>query len=283
MTRNQQSVLRWLRSYCNASGFIKVSNSEIAEVFGWSQQYTQKILSSLVSAGYLEELQKGAGHRPTRYRVSASHNLFTSSHNQLPDRQQVQDKPKKSVAPFRLFTIPVRKPRESAQPNTRSYIQHIFDNVAVDVYKPVRTGNSPFKRFKSRWDRVEEWTGADFVCYFSLVYKVRFGEMPKLEWAKDIGAARVLRKRLGGDPIALKGYIQIAFYRCKRPPDGLHTFSYGRTYQDIKDMEVPEEVLDEYDDEYVFPWLKEQLLQRSRLAAQEYTRNLVRRGLGIYN
>ena len=281
MTNNQRVVLCWLRENCSAVGIIRVSNSEIAEIFGWSQQYTQKILSNLVKAGYLEERQKGMGHRATKYRVS-SHNQSASSHNQGADAQHVQKSRQKRVAPFRYINTP-RKHKDSAQ--TIAHIRNVFDRVAVDVYKPVKTTSSPFKRFQERWDKVEKWRGPDFVCYFSHVYRVRFGDTPTLEWPKNLGAARLLLKRVG-DPIALKAFIQVAFYKCKRPPDGLYSFSYGRTYQDVKDIlasDVPEEVLDEYDDEYVYPWLRQELRRRSHEAQLEYDRMLVQRGLGIYN
>jgi hypothetical protein len=149
------------------------------------------------------------------------------------------------------------------------------------VRKPVKSDSSPFKRFRKRCDKVENWQSTDFVCYFSLVYKVRYGEYPKLEWGKDIGAARTLLKRIG-DPIALKSFIQIAFSQCSRnAPHGLYSFSFGKFYEEVIDREVDEAILDEYDDEYVFPWLKDKILQKSRIAAQEYQRNLVRIGLGI--
>lgn len=279
MTSNQRLVLRWLRKHCSESGLIRVSNRELEVVFSWSHQYTQKILSSLVSAGYLEERQKGIGRRATKYRVSVAATLSGRSGNQKEVQKDTHSYGPPKTKPFRYIT-PRNNTRDNAQ--TVVHVQNIFDN-ALRVRKPVNGDSSPFKRFRKRCDHVEEWQSSDFVCYFSFVYKVRYGEYPKLEWPKDIGAARTLLKRIG-DPLALKSFIQIAFSQCKRnPPHGLYSFSFGRFYEEIIDREVDESILDEYDDEYVFPWLKEQLLQRSRLAAQEYTRNLVRRGLGIYN
>jgi hypothetical protein len=283
MTSNQRLVLRWLRKHCSESGLIRVSNRELEAVFSWSHQYTQKILSSLVSAGYLEERQKGIGRRATKYRVSVAATLSGRSGNHKDVAQHVPSYNPFGTKPFRYIT-PRNTPRNNNRDNaqTVAHVQNIFDN-ALRVRKPVDRSSSPFKKFRRHCDNPEDWQSSDFVCYFSFVYKVRYGEYPKLEWPKDIGAARTLLKRIG-DPIALKSFIQIAFSQCKRnPPHGLHSFSFGRFYEEIIDREVDESILDEYDDEYVFPWLKEQLLQRSRLAAQEYTRNLVRRGLGIYN
>lgn len=285
MTRNQLSVLRWLRNYCSVASTIRVSNSEIAEVFGWSQPYAKRILSGLVENGSLQVLQKGTGHRPTKYLVSPSHNQTRASHNQMETSQKVQNSVQKRFTPFRYYNNPRNNTREGeyAYTDVRAHVQNVFDNVAVDVYKPVRTGNTPFKRFKQHCDMVEKWKGPDFVCYFSLVFRVRFGEAPRLDWKKDVGAARILRQRLGGDPLALKAFIQIAFAQCKRRPDGLHTFTYGKIYQNAKDSEITDDILDEYDDEYVFPWLKEKYRQERTAASVEYTKNLVLRSLGIYS
>lgn len=283
MTKNQRIVLRWLADSCSASGVVKVSAWELSLSFGWSRQYTRMILKQLVDCGKLSVLRQGTGHGATKFRVLlASHatdRLVTTKDVEDVNPQVPSDNTKR-VTPFRLFRTS-NKEGLYAHTDMRAHMQNVFDNLAVNVYKSTRTGNSPFKRFRTRCDKVEKWTGPDFVCYFSYVYKVRFGEMPKLEWAKDIGAARLLRKRLGDDPLALKGYIQIAMSLSKRPPDGLHTFSYGRTYQDIKDMEVPDEILDEYDDDYVFPWLFEKVKSNSRNVQVEYDRQMLKTYLGI--
>ena len=279
MTSNQRLVLRWLRKHCNDSGVIRVSNRELEVVFSWSHQYTQKMLSSLVSAGYLEELQKGMGRRATRYLVSFSGNHSASSGNHEDVNQYVPSYNPFGTKPFRYVKTPRNKYRDNAQ--TIAHVQNIFDNVAMRVRKPVKKDSTPFKRFRRHCDRVEEWQSSDFVCYFSFVYKVRYGEFPKLEWSKDLGAARTLLKRIG-DPIALKSFIQIAFSQCKRnPPHGLYTFSFGKFYEDVIEREVDETILDDYDDEYVFPWLRQEMLHHSRQIAEDYQRKLVRIGLGL--
>lgn len=279
MTRNQRIVLRWLREHCSDSGFIKVSNQDLASVFGWSQPYGKKILSSLVEQGHLEERQKGAGHRATTYHVPpSSHNQSASSHNQVIDSQQVQKDYQKKFAPFRYVGKPRNTQGESAQ--TIAHVQNIFDTVSIRVRKPVKTRSSPFKRFRERCDTVEKWNSTDFVCYFSFVHKVRFGETPTLEWSKECGAARTLLRRIG-DPVAFKAFIQIAFAICKKPPNGLYTFSFGSFYETVINREIDEAILDEYDDEYVYPWLKLEMMRRSREAALEYRRDFVRRQLGL--
>lgn len=275
MTRNQLSVLRWLRSYCDAASIIRVSNSEIAEVFGWSQPYAKRILSKLVASGYLEVLQPGAGHRATRYLVtSASHNPFTTSHNQV----QVTKDSLQETKPFRYTKTHNNTQGDIAQ--TIAHVQNIFDNVAIRVRKPLRSGATPFKKFRQHCDKVEEWKSTDFVCYFSLVYKVRFGETPKLEWSKDVGAAKTLLRRVG-DPLALKSFIQIAFSVCKRPPNGLYSFSYGSFYEEVIDREISEAILDEYDDEYVFPWLFIERKKTATLVQDEYDRKMLKVYLGL--
>jgi len=281
MTSNQRVVLRWLRKHCSDSGVIRVSNRELEVIFSWSHQYTQKILSSLVSAGYLEELQKGTGHRATRYLVSSSGNHSSSSGNHKDVAHHVPSYNPFETKPFRYVKTPRNNNRDIAQ--TVAHVQNIFDNVAIRVRKSVEKGSTPFKRFRKHFDRPEEWQSSDFVCYFSFVYKVRYGEYPKLEWPKDLGAARTLLKRIG-DPIALKSFIQIAFSQCKRnPPHGLYSFSFGRFYEEIIEREVDEAILDEYDDEWVFPWLSEERKRQGREATREYLNNLTRRSLGIYN
>lgn len=278
----------WLTDNCSASGVVRVSALELSLSFGWSRQYTRKILNRLVDDGYLSVLRQGIGRGATKFRVlypSPVGRFVATTKDKERSRPQVHSDNQKRVAPFRLFVEPKGKHKEGQYAHTdmRAHMQNIFDNVAINVYKPVKVGNSPFKRFRLHCDRVEKWTGPDFVCYFSYVYKVRWGEMPKLEWGKDIGAARVLRKRLGDDPLALKGYIQIAMSMSKRPPDGLHTFSFGRMYQDIKEMEVPEEILDEYDDVCVFPWLWEKARKESVAASVEYNAMLTKRAFGIHD
>jgi DNA-binding Lrp family transcriptional regulator len=279
MTSNQRLVLQWLQDNCTESGFIKCSNSKIADEFGWSQPYALKMLRKLVDLGYLEELQKGIGHRPTKYRVSFSHNQNGSSHNRREEPNHVRKEPQKRFAPFRLNNVlPIGSTKDNAQ--TKAHVQNIFDNVAIRVRKPARAGSSPFKRFRKRCDTVEKWNSTDFVCYFSFVYKVRFGEMPKLEWSKECGAARTLLRRIK-DPVAFKAFIQIAFAICKRPPNGLYTFSFGNFYEDVISRELDDNILDEYDDEYVYPWLKIELQRRSTDAAVEYQRHLNRVYLGL--
>ncbi len=252
---------------------------EVAQAFGWSQVHGKRILSSLVKAGYLEELQKGTGHRATKYRVSFSHTPLAATRDREQTNQQVPSHTPKKYAPFRYIT-PLPIGRDNAQ--TMAHIQNIFDKVATRVKKPVETKSTPFKRFRRHCSRVEIWAATDFVCYYSYVYRVRFGETPIIEWAKECGAARTLLKRVG-DPIAFKAFIQIAFAISKRPPKGLHTFSWGSFYEEVINREIDEAILDEYDDEYVYPWLKEDLKRRSHEAQVEYDRIRIRRSLGIYN
>jgi hypothetical protein len=300
MTHNQRLVLGWLKEHCNSAGVVRVGSPEIGLIFGWSHQYTRKILSSLVSAGHLEELQKGTGRRPTKYRVtSASCNQMdvaaTNSQSRSSTPKNVahhvprsNQKPSleasgKKYLPFRYINSNRNNNTQQDNVQTKAHIRNIFENVAVDIYKPVRLRSSPFKRFTTHWDRVKKWNGPDFVCYFSYVYRVRWGESPTIEWRKDVGAARTLLKRIG-DPLAFKVFIQVGMSLCRRKPDGLHTFSYGRFYQDVKEVcsgDIPEEILDEYDDECVFPWLRQEMLRRSREAATEYQRHLTKVYLGF--
>lgn len=278
MNDNQFFVWQWLQDNCTVAGVIRCSNSKIADEFGWSQPYALKILRYLVKVGCLEELQKGTGHRPTKYRVLSSHNQSLSSHNQGETSQQVYSGNPFKTKPFRYINNPRNIPRDNAQ--TKAHIQNIFDNVAIRVRQPVQRDNTPFKRFRRHCDQVEEWKTSDFVCYFSLVHRVRFGKYPSLEWSKDLGAARTLLKRIG-DPLALKAFIQIAFAICKKQPNGLYSFSFGSFYEDVINREIDDAILDEYDDELVFPWLKQELSRRGHEAAIEYQRNLNRVYLGF--
>lgn len=278
MTRNQRLVLVWLQDNCSDSGIIRVSNRELESVFDWSHQYTQKILSYLVGTGYLEELQKGTGRRATKYRLSISGNQNGSSGNHKDVAHHVPSYNPFETKPFRYIN-----PRNNNVDiaHTIAHVQNVFDNVAIRVRKPVSREGTPFKKFRRHCDKVEEWRSSDFVCYFSFVYKVRYGEYPKLEWSKDLGAARTLLKRIG-DPLSLKAFIQIAFSQCKRnPPNGLYSFSFGRFYEEIIDREISEELLDEYDDEYVFPWLKQKRLRESTKVQDEYDRNMLSVYLGL--
>jgi len=152
----------------------------------------------------------------------------------------------------------------------------------VRTLKPVKTSGGPFRRFRGHWDRVQKWGATDFVCYYSFVHRVRFGDEPALNWPIECGSARTLLKRVGG-PEELKAFIQVAFGISKRKPNGLRSFVYDYVYDQVinADEDYVVGFQDEYDDEYVFPWVKDKILQKSRIAAQEYQRNLVRIGLGI--
>jgi len=280
MTSNQRLVLAWLKDNCSAIGIIKVSNSELGSVFGWSQPYAKKILSSLVNAGHLEELQKGMGHRATKYRVSSSHNQNGASHNKGETSQQVH-----SDAPKRVGLVINNKPTlfiiGNTHTSTHTHIRGVFDNVERPL-KPVKTNASPFKRFRGKWDQVEKWNATDFVCYFSFVHKVRFGDAPVLNWPIDVVCARTLFRRLK-TPAQLKAFIQVAFSICKRKPNGLRSFVYDYNYEQVinTDEDYIEKALDEYDDEYVFPWLAQESRRKGAEATREYLRSLTLRGLGI--
>jgi hypothetical protein len=284
MTKNQRLALVWCQEHCSAVGIVRVSNSELALILGWSQQYTQKILSSLVRDGELVERQKGTGHRPTKYQVTSfSHNQNRASHNQGETSQQVHSHNQKRVGALSISkSITLFGLGESAQPNTRIYEENVFGNAARTL-KPVSLGGGPFKRFRGHWDRPGKWTATDFVCYFSYVHKVRFGEAPSLNWPIECRSARTLLRRLGNKPDKLKIFIQVALGMCKRKPNGLRSFAYDYFYNQVIDAadDYIEHFRDEYDDEYVFPWLRLELTRRSTQVQEDYNRNMMRVYLGL--
>lgn len=280
--------MQWLRDNCADSGVIRVSNRELESVFEWSHQYTQKILSGLISAGYLEELQKGTGRRATKYRLSISGNQNRSSGNHREVAQHVPSYNQKSLQKDR-FTLVKNRPLfgmglgENAQPNTHIRKRTLFKNAANPLQR-VSTRSTPFNKFRTHWDKVDEWKATDFVCYFSYVHRVRFGETPDLSWPVEVGCARTLLRRLRG-PEDMKAFIQIAFALCKQKPYGLRSFVYNYFYVQVinADDDYIDNALDEYDDECVFPWVREKMREQSTAASREYTAKLVRQSFGIYN
>lgn len=284
MTKNQRLVLRWFESNCNNSGVIKVGIVEIGQIFHWSHQYTHKILNQLISKGCLEELQKGTGRRVTKYLVvSSSCNQGASSCNQkevphhVPSHNQNGTSLLSSNKTRTLFGQ-----REYARSSTHTRGEYIFENAARPL-KHVKTNSNPFSRFKSRWETPDKWNATDFVCYYSFVHKVRFGDNPVLNWPVECGAARTLLRRLK-TPEQFKVFIQVAFGISTRKPNGLRSFVYDYFYTKVVDTreDVIDTFMDEYDDEQVFPWLKQEVVRRSHVAAVEYQKNLVLRGLGLY-
>jgi hypothetical protein len=128
---------------------------------------------------------------------------------------------------------------------------------------------------------VDQWNGPDFVCYFSFVFRVRFGETPTINWQAEVGAARLLLNRLGQERWKLKVFIQTAFLFAKKKPNGLRTFTNDYYFRDVVAQRYTEDELEEYDDCYVFPWLYQKVRQEGIAASVDYTRQLVKNYLGI--
>jgi hypothetical protein len=286
VTRNQRFALRWLTDNCSASGVVRVSAWELGLNLGWSRQYARQILNALVDDDYLSVLRQGTGHGATKFRVlslsETKQRLVTTNTLESGRRRVPSDNIKDLLYLVKSKPLGITREGDSARRHYRDRIQNIFDNVAIRVKKPVQVKNTPFKRFQEHCDIPEVWKSTDFVCYFSFVHKVRWGEMPKLEWAKECGAARTLLRRIG-DPYAFKAFIQVAFYISKRRPKGLYSFSFGDFYEEVIDREVTDEILDEYDDECVFPWLWEKVKREGIAASVEYNARLTRRAFGIYD
>jgi hypothetical protein len=303
VTRNQRLVLVWFEDHCSLRGIVKVSNSEIGLIFGWSQPYAKRILKNLTDSGNLEILQKGIGRRPTKYQVtSISHNQidlaitsskssggtpqnvahYVPSGNQNGSLERQQAAFKKELVPFRLYSTPRKnKEKENAYRSTHIRNGTVFDTVP-SLLKAVKTASSPFKRFKTHCDNVDQWNGPDFVCYFSFVYRVRFGETPELNWPMEVGAARILLSRLE-ERWKFKVFIQTAFLFAKRKPNGLRTFTNDYKFREIISQRYTEDQLDEYHDECVFPWLWEKVKREGIAASVEYNARLTRRAFGIYD
>jgi hypothetical protein len=274
MTKNQRIVMVWLQENCSASSVIRCSNSEVAEVFGWSQPYGKKILSSLVEDGYLEVLQKGTGHRPTKYKVSSfSHN---PSHNHGPLGRTNQHVRRDSLQRVGTYSIKKETQKEQGLPvqgmRVHERMQRLFDN-AKRVRKPVSASASPFKRFQAKWDCVSTWNATDFVCYYSFLFQARYKEDPVLDWPKECGAARILLDRLRTKE-AFKGFLQIAFYIYRGKPKGLNSFSYTDFYENVIDREITPEMMIDFEDDEVFPWLRVPKREKAHAAALEYQQQL---------
>ena len=299
MTKNQRLVLVWCEDHCNVQGIVRVGSTEIGLIFGWSRQYTKKILKALVDDGSLEVLQVGTGHRPTKYQVASIRGNQTRSRgnqsvstgstpkkvvrhvpsgNQKGSMDASKTVFQKEVVPFRYI---IGKEKENAQRDAHIRNGTVFDNVP-SLLKTVKTHSSPFKRFRTHCNNVDQWTGPDFVCYFSYVFRVRFGETPQLNWPMEVGAARILLHRLG-EPWKLKVFIQTAFLGAKRKPNGLRSFTNDYYFREVIAQRYTEDELGEYDDECVFPWIWEKVKAESIAASVEYNNRLTRRAFGIYD
>lgn len=284
MTRNQRFALRWLTDSCSASGVVRVSAWELGLNLGWSRQYARQILNALIDGGHLTVLRQGTGHGATKFRVlslsETKQRLVTTNTLESGRRRVPSDNIKDLFYFSKNKTLGITRETKYGRRYYRERIQNIFDNVAIHVKKPVQVKNTPFKRFQEHCDTPEVWKSTDFVCYFSFVHNVRWGEMPKLEWSKECGAARTLLRRIG-DPYAFKAFIQVAFYISKRRPKGLYSFSFGDFYEEVIDREVTDEILDEYDDTYVFPWLYQEYKKTSTQVQDEYDKHLLKTYLGL--
>lgn len=215
-------------------------------------------------AGHLEELQKGIGHRPSKYQVVPSRNSLSSHNKPLPlplgrgnKREQVF-----GSAPKRIGED------EESLPVPQSRRQN-------------REG--PMKKFKQRWDQVKVWGPMDIVCYYRWLYYTRYGIMPELDWSICIGTARNLLKRLK-DPKAVKRYLQIAFTIMRFKPQGLNSVYHSTLYEQVlQHWEDGEDFYDDYSDDWVFPWCKLKMRAASHKINLEYQRHLVQVGLSPQN
>jgi hypothetical protein len=291
MTKNQKILLHWLQENCNAVGIIRGSNSEIAEELGWSQQYTQRLLGSLVDDGNLEILQKGTGHRPSKYKIKSprarvkglrsSHNSLeaqktfqTSSHNKKTSEKTNQQVPSHNLKRVGTYSISFRPPEEVVEDlpvlgmRVHERMQRLFDK-AKRVSKPVSANGSPFKRFQAKWDYVNAWNATDFVCYYSFLFQARYKEDPVLDWPKECGAARILLDRMRSKE-AFKGFLQVAFYIYRGKPKGLNSFSFTSFYESVIDREVTPEMMADFEDDEVFPWLRAPKRAKAHTAYLEY-------------
>jgi hypothetical protein len=258
MIKNQSIVLRWLQKNCSASGVIRRSTSEIAEEFGWSQPYATKILSSLVDEGLIVVLQKGTGHRASKYRVlTSSHNSF--SHNQKP--------------PTPLGVGNTQNKRASVFGSARTRIVESDEPLLFPQSRRVNR-EGPMKKFRKIWDQASKWGPTDIVCYYRWLYHTRFGVMPAVDWTICCGTARALMKRLGG-PKSVKRYLQIAFSVITYKPQGLNSVYHSTTYEKVvQHWGDDEDLWDDYIDDYVFPWLRQELSRKADVMYREYQQKL---------
>jgi len=283
-------------------GIVRVSSPEIGLIFGWSHQYTQKILNALLESEDLVLLQRGSGQRAAKYLVpsiscnqqelAATNSVSTSqpprsvarhvpSCNQKTSKEPQNTLFQKSVGPLGN-ALGKDKDREYAYQSEHIRNGTVFDNVPSNL-KRVKKKSSPFKRFRIHCENVRQWSGPDFVCYFSFCHRVKYGEMPTINWKMECGAANTLLKRLGGERWKLKVFLQQSFLFLKRKPNGLRTLTNDYVFRDIIAQRYTEDELDEYADDYVFPWLYEKMKRESLAASREANARSIRRSLGIYD
>jgi hypothetical protein len=143
----------------------------------------------------------------------------------------------------------------SAQANdTYMKLRGIFDGVPkMRTVSPPRKKN-PRIRFRERSHDVSLWGATDFVVYYSLLYRRRYGEEPALDWARECGAARNLLARLH-TPDRVKVFLQVSFAVAKFKPKGVSSFTFSGHFDSVLEKDVTPALIDDYEDEEVFPWL----------------------------
>jgi len=130
------------------------------------------------------------------------------------------------------------------------------------------------KKFREKWDQVSKWGPTDIVCYYRWLYHTRFGEMPEVDWSICCGTARSLMKRLGSSK-SVKRYLQIAFSIIRFKPQGLNSLYHSTLYEQVRQhWEDDEDLWDDYHDDWVFPWCKQKMLERSREMNRVYMQHL---------
>lgn len=259
-------VLKWLWQRKSATLLVRCSITDIAEELELSRTKTARILETLADIGAIEVLDVGQGQRPNKYRVLRQ-TVVLQVHS-VPKETAVKSTSTFVAKPSRVKKAAAISPTPLGVGQTAdSKRERIFGKAHVrigeDDHLPPTpqsrrsSREGPMKTFRKKWDQVKRWGPTDIVCYYRLLYLARFGVTPEIDWPVCCGTASKLLKRLGTTH-AVKHYLQVAFAIARFKPQGLNSLYHTTLYEQVRERWDDEDLIDDYEDEWVFPWLKQQ-------------------------
>lgn len=277
-SEQRRLVLKWLWRRKSATSIVRCSITEIAEELDLSRSNTARILDTLAEVGAVEVLDVGQGQRPNKYRVLKQtihpSSLYVHSVGERRPKNAVERKDgptKPSPIPLGIGLIGDKKSKRErifGGEHTR------VDESLPPVPKSRRSSREgPMKTFRKKWDQVKRWGPTDIVCYYRLLYLARFGVTPEVDWPVCCGAATALLKRLG-TPRAVKHYLQVAFAIARFKPQGLNSLYHSTLYEKVRERWDDDDLIDDYEDEWVFPWLKQHRIEQSHERNLQYYQQL---------
>jgi hypothetical protein len=275
---NRLVLLNWLSGRMSASKVVRCSAAKIGDEFGWSKQYTFRMLGRLEDDGFIATIDLGTGKRSNKWKIlRPEHSQGAASRTKKQKGATTDEKEvNKHVPVGNLFTISKNKnPENSSKRKSPVYNVRAAFTSTSHTRKRVTTDANPFIRFKQVWDDADVWSAPDLVCYFSYLYSFRFGEKPDLNWPREVGSAKTILKRCKKGHVA-KVFLQVAFVIAKFKPKSLASFTYTDFFDSVIEQDVTPALIDDYEDDSIFPWLREERKRVADQASTEYLKELMK-------